>query len=89
MTLAVNLLRWLLLGLVLGLSGCETEQQPIRLSGGVFGTTWSLTYTPGLETPGPDTVRSALEGAFNIVNQQMNHLRPGLDLERVQSCVRG
>ncbi|MEE4204094.1 MAG: FAD:protein FMN transferase [Halieaceae bacterium] len=76
MTLAVNLLRWLLLGLVLGLSGCETEQQPIRLSGGVFGTTWSLTYTPGLETPDPDAVRSALEGAFNIVNQQMNHYDP-------------
>lgn len=76
MTLAVNTARWLLLSVLLTLSGCGTEQQPVHLTGGVFGTRWSVTYIPGEASPDPEAVRAALESAFNVVNQQMNHYDP-------------
>jgi thiamine biosynthesis lipoprotein len=74
MTLAVNrrLTVWLL-GALLALGGCASDEPAVSLSGGVFGTTWSLVYVPPEDAPAPDEVEAALVAAFNVINRQMNH----------------
>lgn len=66
---------WWLLCVIL-LCSCDGDPSAKRLSGGVFGTTWSLTYLVDSDTPSSDAVETALLAAFNVVNQQMNNYDP-------------
>ena len=58
------------------LSGCEQRPSPVHLSGGVFGTTWSLTYLPPEGAVAPAVIQSDLEAVFAAVNSSMNHYAP-------------
>ncbi len=79
----------LLLSLFFFLSGCAGESSPVQLSGGVFGTTWSLSYLPGDTDVTPEAVESALEAAFDVVNQQMNHYDPASEISRFNRLPAG
>jgi thiamine biosynthesis lipoprotein len=61
---------------VLVSSGCTRQPEPVRLSGSIFGTTWSLVYPPAEGQPSREEVREALLTAFAVVDQSMNHYRP-------------
>ena len=56
--------------------GCNENSTTQKLSGGVFGTTWNLTYLDAPEGVTPDRVEAAVADAFAVVDDSMNNYRP-------------
>ena len=65
----------LALAFLLLVVGCSDNTTTQKLSGGVFGTTWNLTYLDAPEGVTPDQVEAAVAGAFAVVDDSMNNYR--------------
>ena len=82
MTAAVNRLLSLLrrpaiaLAFLLWLSACQKAPDSVQLSGPIFGTQWSLIYHSAHESVTEDSVKEAVQEAFLVVDESMNHYLP-------------
>ena len=82
MTSAVNRLLSLLrrpaiaLAFLLWLSACQKASDSVQLSGPIFGTQWSLIYHSAHESVTEDSVKEAVQEAFLVVDDSMNHYLP-------------
>ena len=82
MTSAVNRLLSLLrrpaiaLAFLLWLSACQKASDSVQLSGPIFGTQWSLIYHSAHESVTEDSVKEAVQEAFLVVDESMNHYLP-------------
>lgn len=65
----------LALAFLLLVVGCSEKATTQKLSGGVFGTTWNLTYLDAPEGITRDQVETAVLGAFAVVDDSMNNYR--------------
>ncbi len=69
----------LFLSLVLG---CAGEAEPVRLSGGIYGTQWTLVYPIDATDKPSGEVKATLEAAFEVVNASMNSYDPNSTLSQ-------
>jgi thiamine biosynthesis lipoprotein len=58
------------------------QPTPVRMSGAIFGTNWSLVYPVEPGQPAPERVRAALLEAFSRVDVSMNHYAPSSLISR-------
>ena len=72
----------MLVVLVLALVGCEPKDNSLRLSGSIFGTSWSLVYVPKDVSTDPSVIEAAVLEAFEVVDSTMNTYVPGTPLSR-------
>jgi len=62
--------------LLLGLAGCSDPSNVVELKGRIYGTGWSLVYTPHDTAPSPQVVEAEVIAAFDVVNASMNTYDP-------------
>ncbi|AGB81240.1 membrane-associated lipoprotein involved in thiamine biosynthesis [Serratia sp. FGI94] len=68
------------LGATLLLSGCGPMQ--VNLDGKTMGTSYSIRYLPGDDTPSASTIQAEIDKRLELVNDQMSTYRPDSELSR-------
>ena len=71
------------LAFLLFVAGCGDEKKAEKLSGGIFGTTWNLTYHDAPEAVTAKQIEQAVVEAFAVVDESMNHYRPDSTISRL------
>ena len=64
------------------LAALAQQASPVRMSGVIFGTNWSVVYPSEPGQPAPERVREALLEAFSRVDVSMNHYDPSSLISR-------
>lgn len=74
-------------------SGCESEEakreEPVRLTGEAFGTTWSVVFVPsrgGAPAPHTDELQRVIDAALERVDSLMSAFRSDSELGRFNSA---
>ncbi|MHC5178763.1 FAD:protein FMN transferase [Serratia rhizosphaerae] len=68
------------LGATLLLSGCGPAQ--VSLEGKTMGTSYSIRYLPGDDTPSASEIQTEIDKRLELVNDQMSTYRPDSELSR-------
>ncbi|MBF1994384.1 FAD:protein FMN transferase [Serratia symbiotica] len=68
------------LGATLLLTGCKPEQ--VNLNGKTMGTSYSIRYLPGKDTPAVQEMQVEIDKRLERVNDQMSTYRPDSELSR-------
>lgn len=68
------------LGATLLLSGCGPTQ--VNLDGKTMGTSYSIRYLPGDDTPSASKIQAEIDKRLELVNDQMSTYRPDSELSR-------
>ncbi|WP_346827115.1 FAD:protein FMN transferase [Serratia inhibens] len=68
------------LGATLLLTGCGPEQ--VNLDGKTMGTSYSIRYVTGDDTPSAARIQAEIDKRLELVNDQMSTYRPGSELSR-------
>lgn len=66
-------------------ASCSEQADTQKLSGGIFGTTWNLTYIDRPEGLTRGQVESAVLDAFAVVDDSMNTYRPDSTISRLNA----
>ena len=74
-----------MLAFLLLVIGCNENSTTQKLSGGVFGTTWHLTYLDAPEDVTREQVQAAVVGAFAVVDDSMNNYRADSTISRLNA----
>ena len=73
------------LAFLLFVVGCGESVEAEKLSGGIFGTTWNLTYYDAPENVSSEQIRRAVVDAFAVVDDSMNHYRPDSTISQLNA----
>lgn len=65
--------------------GCSDQAESDRLSGGIFGTTWNLTYVDAPEGVTREAVQTTVLEAFSVVDDSMNNYRSDSTISRLNA----
>jgi len=71
------------------LTGCSRQAEPVRIAGGTMGTTWHVTYLPGEEAADPLEVHAAIQTELDAINQSMSTYLPDSEISQVNTAAVG
>lgn len=75
----------IVLAFLLFIVGCSENATTEKLSGGIFGTTWNLTYHDAPEGVTREQVEAAVVAAFAVVDDSMNNYRSDSTISRLNT----
>ena len=77
------------LAFLLCLGACDSSPKKVQLQGGVFGTTWHVTYHGEPDGLSDNDVEAAITSAFSVVDDSMNNYRASSMLSQLNSLPAG
>ncbi len=77
------------LAFLLCLGACDSSPKKVQLQGGVFGTTWHVTYHGEPDGLSDNDVEAAITSAFSVVDDSMNNYRASSTLSQLNSLPAG
>ncbi|MDC0973387.1 FAD:protein FMN transferase [Luminiphilus sp.] len=79
----------IVLAFLLCLGACDSSPKKVQLQGGVFGTTWHVTYHGEPDGLTDKDVEAAITSAFSVVDDSMNNYRASSTLSQLNRLPAG
>ena len=79
----------IVLAFLLCLGACDSSPKKVQLQGGVFGTTWHVTYHGEPDGLTDNDVEAAITSAFSVVDDSMNNYRASSTLSQLNGLPAG
>ena len=79
----------IVLAFLLCLGACDSSPKKVQLQGGVFGTTWHVTYHGEPDGLTDNDVEAAITSAFSVVDDSMNNYRASSTLSQLNRLPAG
>ena len=79
----------IVLAFLLCLGACDSSPKKVQLQGGVFGTTWHVTYHGEPDGLTDNDVEAAITSAFSVVDDSMNNYRASSTLSQLNRLPGG
>ena len=78
-----------MLAFLLCLGACDSSPKKVQLQGGVFGTTWHVTYHGEPDGLTDNDIEAAITRAFSVVDDSMNNYRASSTLSQLNRLPAG